>query len=63
MQLVDAAKMAELRKTMANLANGGVLTCPQARAIAEQFDVSKTVVGQLADELKIKIRNCELGCF
>ncbi len=41
----------------------GKLPCYFARRIAEELAVSYKEVGKLADELSIKITNCELGCF
>ncbi len=41
----------------------GKLSCTAARKIAEDLKVPLGEVGKAADELKIKIRNCELGCF
>lgn len=41
----------------------GRLPCPAARKIAERLSVSYKEVGRAADELKIKITVCELGCF
>ncbi|MFZ3138417.1 MAG: hypothetical protein WA126_13620 [Thermodesulfovibrionales bacterium] len=39
------------------------LSCPAARKIAEELSVSYKEVGRTADELKVKIAACELGCF
>jgi hypothetical protein len=39
------------------------LSCTLARKIAEELDVSYKEVGEAADKLRIKIKNCELGCF
>ncbi len=41
----------------------GRLPCPVARKIAQKLSVPYRDVGRVADELKIKITNCELGCF
>jgi LAO/AO transport system kinase len=41
----------------------GRILCPVARKIAEEFAVPYSEVGKVADELKIKITGCELGCF
>jgi hypothetical protein len=41
----------------------GKLPCPVARGIAEELAVSYKDVGRIADELGVKITNCELGCF
>jgi len=44
-------------------AKEGKLTCTQARKLAQELKVAPGVVGNAADELKIKIKSCELGCF
>ncbi len=41
----------------------GRLSCPAARKIAERLSISYKEVGMAADELKIKITACQLGCF
>ncbi|MBC9784782.1 hypothetical protein H1S01_09690 [Heliobacterium chlorum] len=57
------AEAEEIRQAMLGAVRDSRLTCSQARAIAEQFSVPYHLVGRLANELKIKIRHCELGCF
>jgi len=49
----------EIRKKAVN----NRLSCPAARKIAEELSVSYKEVGRIADELKVKIAACELGCF
>lgn len=44
-------------------ATGGKLNCVIARKIAEELGVSYKDVGKAADDLQIKITNCQLGCF
>jgi hypothetical protein len=39
------------------------LTCAEAWALAAQLGVPRHVIGELADELGIRIRGCQLGCF
>ncbi|MCX7913605.1 MAG: hypothetical protein N2511_03365 [Thermodesulfovibrionales bacterium] len=39
------------------------ITCQKARALAEEFGIPYSEVGRIADELKIKIVECQLGCF
>ncbi len=39
------------------------LSCPEARRIAEEVDVPGKTVGDICDELEIKLYACELGCF
>jgi len=41
----------------------GRLSCTAARKIAEDLKVPFGEVGKAANALKIKIRDCELGCF
>ena len=39
------------------------LPCAVARKMAEDLGVPYSEVGAAADELGIKINNCQLGCF
>ena len=39
------------------------LPCAAARKIAEDLKVPYAEVGAAADELGVKIKNCQLGCF
>ncbi len=41
----------------------GRLSCRAARKLAEELGVRYKEVGEAADELKIRITDCELGCF
>ncbi len=41
----------------------GRISCPEARRIAEDLGVTYAEVGRAANELKVKIKDCELGCF
>ena len=42
---------------------GGHIDCAAAWETAGKLDVSKRVVGDTATQLKVKISNCQLGCF
>ncbi|MDD4335292.1 MAG: hypothetical protein PHY77_06760 [Desulfotomaculaceae bacterium] len=53
-EVLDAVRMA---------AKEGQITCTEARKVARDFKVAPRIVGEAADELKIKITSCELGCF
>ncbi len=44
-------------------AENGRITCTAARAVAEELGVAYALVGAAANALKIKIKQCELGCF
>lgn len=39
------------------------ISCPVLRKIAEELGVSYKKAGDAANELHIKIKNCDLGCF
>lgn len=41
----------------------GKLLCPVAFKISEKLGVSKREVGDMANNLSIKIAGCQLGCF
>lgn len=44
-------------------AEKNTITCADARKLAEKLGVSYKEVGKSANDLKIKIKNCEFGCF
>lgn len=39
------------------------ISCADARSIAEELGLPYSEIGSVADELKIKFKNCDLGCF
>jgi hypothetical protein len=39
------------------------ISCATARRLAEELNVPYREIGDAADRLGIKIKNCELGCF
>ena len=41
----------------------GRIPCAVLRAIAEDEGISYKEAGDIANRLKVKISNCELGCF
>jgi molybdopterin-guanine dinucleotide biosynthesis protein len=53
----------KIRSLLKDKAIGGKLPCPVARRIAEELSVPYKEIGEAADELDIKIADCELGCF
>jgi len=50
-------------KAVKDAAPEGRISCADARALAEKLGVDLILIGRAADELKIKIKNCQLGCF
>lgn len=53
----------EVLEAVKKAAEGGRITCTAARKLAGEMGISPRLIGQAADELKIKIKECELGCF
>jgi hypothetical protein len=53
----------QIKEAVKNEAKDGVLTCHDARALAEELGVEYSVLGQACDDAGIKVRICELGCF
>jgi len=49
----------ELKSSLVN----GKLTCAVALNMAKKHKISPMTVGDTANQLKIKIAGCQLGCF
>ncbi len=56
-------KKEKIRASLKEGSTDGKISCPGAREIAKRLSVTFKEVGDAADELKIKITDCELGCF
>ena len=55
--------MDRLTEAIKKQAGEGKITCRDALEIAEKMGVKPTAVGEKLNELKIKIKGCQLGCF
>jgi len=53
----------ELEAELRNRVKDGKIACPEMFAIAEKLGLPRKAVGDAATQLKIKIHNCQLGCF
>ena len=53
----------ELKARIRAAAPEGKITCPAALLLAEELLISCQEMGNLLNELKIKITQCQLGCF
>jgi hypothetical protein len=42
---------------------GGWIECPTAWALAQKLGIPVQKMGVLLEHLKVKVRNCGLGCF
>jgi hypothetical protein len=53
----------DLKAKIKAAAPEGRISCPQAFQVAQDLGISRQVLGELLNELKIKIIQCQLGCF
>ncbi len=63
MNISPASKRKALESHIIKTSSGGKITCARLRKIAEETGVSYKAAGKIADKLKIKIKDCDLGCF
>ena len=52
-----------LKEKILLLVSNSRLTCDSAFKLADEAECSPAVVGKAANELQVKIVNCQLGCF
>lgn len=52
-----------LEEVIRKKAKDGKLPCAQCFKIAEDFGISKKEMGKVLNDMKIKISQCQLGCF
>ena len=60
---VQSAQIETLKNEILTAAKDNKINCERARGIAHKQGVSTRVVGDLINELNIKIYDCGLGCF
>jgi MOSC domain-containing protein YiiM len=60
---VDMKEDKAIRETLQRAAEDGKIPCAKAFQIAEEFKVTKKKVGEILNELGIRIKQCQLGCF
>lgn len=53
----------KLKEMLKEKSDNGRISCSAARDIAEGLGISYKDVGRMADELGMKIIDCQLGCF
>ncbi len=53
----------EIKAAIQKDAQDGKMSCTTARKLAEELGVAPREIGQVADDMKVKIFGCELGCF
>lgn len=52
-----------IKEALLKAAPEGRITCSAARELAASLGVSPRVIGAACNQLKIKIKECALGCF
>jgi len=52
-----------LKETILKKAKDGKLPCAMCFKIAEDFKISKREMGKILNETKVRISQCQLGCF
>jgi len=53
----------KLEEVILEKSKNGKLPCAMSFKIAEDFGISKKGMGKILNEMKIKISQCQLGCF
>ncbi len=53
----------KIKEKIQEVSNEGKITCTAAHEVAKELDVPIGKVGQLINQLELKIIACELGCF
>jgi hypothetical protein len=53
----------ELEKKIRESLIDGRLPCPAAFQIAKEMKVTPREIGEACNQLNIKVRSCQLGCF
>jgi hypothetical protein len=57
---MDREKLAEKVKL---ISKNGKISCKQALKLAEEEGISSRDLGNLLNEIKVKVASCQLGCF
>ena len=52
-----------IQEALRNASEDGRIPCAKAFQVAEEFKITKKKVGEILNELGIRIRQCQLGCF
>jgi hypothetical protein len=52
-----------LKEAVRRASNDGRLTCEKAHELGKELGVTLQEIGAVCNELNIKIKACQLGCF
>jgi hypothetical protein len=53
----------DIKNKIRTMAPEGKIPCATAFRLAEELEISRKELGNLFNEMKIKIIQCQLGCF
>ncbi len=53
----------QIRRLILDQFPGRKISCREAFEVAEKLGLSKKRLGQILNDLKIKVYSCQLGCF
>ncbi len=53
----------KITQKVKSLSKDGKISCKQSLRLAEEEGISSRELGELLNELKIKVMGCQLGCF
>ena len=53
----------KLTQKVKSLSKDGKISCKQSLKLAEEEGISSRELGELLNELKVKVMGCQLGCF
>jgi hypothetical protein len=53
----------EIKSKIRAAAHEGKIPCAAAMGLAKEMGLSRKEMGELLNELRIKITQCQLGCF
>ena len=62
-QTPTTSSLQDLEEALRKAAPNNRINCAAALALAGKFEVSPSLVGEIANRLSIKISKCQLGCF
>ena len=51
------------KEAVRRAATDGRLTCDKAHELGKELEISLREIGEICDELNVKIKACQLGCF
>ena len=53
----------KIRDAVRKAAIGGRLSCEKAHELGKELEVTLQEIGAVCNELNIRIKDCQLGCF